>query len=128
MSMISSTPRITSTPASGRLKLASVPERMTSDALGTPATPFDVSMSVSIMMICVEERQVLARRLSHEDRGHREVERRAVEIEAVAGRQDEPDHAAGHAHPLHVLHRQRQGRLARRGGERDRRRSAHGRR
>jgi len=40
------------TPSSGRPKLTSVPERMTSDARGTPATPLEVSMSVSIMTSC----------------------------------------------------------------------------
>ena len=40
------------TPSSGRPKLASVPDRMTSEARGTAAMPFVVSMSVSIIMSC----------------------------------------------------------------------------
>ena len=49
MSMSASTPRMTATASSGKPNIASAPERITSDALGTAATPFDVSMSVSIM-------------------------------------------------------------------------------
>src|SRR5262249_48822299 len=52
MSMSSSTPRMTITPSTGRLNEASVPRRMTSDARGTPATPFEVSISVSSITIC----------------------------------------------------------------------------
>ena len=52
ISMMASTPRITATASSGRLNIASAPERITSDARGTAATPFDVSISVSIIRIC----------------------------------------------------------------------------
>ena len=37
----------------GRLKVARVPARITRDARGTPATPLLVSISVSIIVICV---------------------------------------------------------------------------
>ncbi len=53
MSMSASTPRITATPASGRPNWVSAPERMTSDARGTAATPLLVSISVSIISSCV---------------------------------------------------------------------------
>jgi len=53
MSMISSTARIIATPASpGRPKLAQVAAMITSVARGTPATPLDVSMNITIMEIC----------------------------------------------------------------------------
>ena len=52
MSMNASTPRITATPSSGRPKVASAPDRMTSDARGTAATPLLVSISVSMMTSC----------------------------------------------------------------------------
>ena len=55
MSMISSTARSIATPASpGRPKLAQVPAMITSVARGTPATPFEVSMKVKTMTICLE--------------------------------------------------------------------------
>ena len=43
------------------------------------------------------DRQLDARRLRDEDRGERQVERRAVEVEAVAERKDERDDLARHA-------------------------------
>ena len=48
-----STPRINATPSAGRLKLATVAARITSEARGTAATPLLVSISVSIIRICV---------------------------------------------------------------------------
>ena len=53
MSITASTPRIRATPSSGRPNCVSAPERITSDARGTAATPFDVSISVSIISSCV---------------------------------------------------------------------------
>jgi hypothetical protein len=53
MSMMASTPRIIATPSSGSPNVANVPERITSDARGTAATPLLVIMSVTIMRSCV---------------------------------------------------------------------------
>jgi len=49
MSISASTPRIIATPSSGKPNVASVPERITSDARGTAATPLLVIIRVSIM-------------------------------------------------------------------------------
>jgi hypothetical protein len=49
MSISASTPRMIATPSSGNPNVASVPERITSDARGTAATPLLVIMSVSII-------------------------------------------------------------------------------
>ena len=49
MSISASTPRITATPSSGNPNWANAPDRITSDARGTAATPLLVSISVSIM-------------------------------------------------------------------------------
>src|SRR5205823_2697415 len=46
------TPKITATPSSGSWKVANVPERITSDARGTAATPLLVSINVSTIGIC----------------------------------------------------------------------------
>src|SRR5579863_6602993 len=62
-----------------------------------------------------------ARHLSHEERGDREVKRRAVEIETVACRNDECDDPARHAELLHAFHRARQSRFRRACCKRDRR-------
>ena len=52
--MSSSTPKITATPMGPKpgTNVFKVARRMTSDARGTAATPFEVTMSVSIMTIC----------------------------------------------------------------------------
>ena len=47
-----SMPMISSSPASGMLKLASVAAITTSEARGTPAMPLLVSISSSSMVIC----------------------------------------------------------------------------
>src|SRR5262245_31120836 len=60
-----------------------------------------------------------ASQLSDEDTGQREVQRRAVEIEAVTGRQHEPHDVLRHAEAFHHLERLRQRGLRARGGERD---------
>jgi hypothetical protein len=52
MSISSSIPRMMNTGSTGRLNEATVPSRMTSDALGTPATPLEVSIRVKTMRIC----------------------------------------------------------------------------
>src|ERR1035437_11035941 len=52
MSISSSTPRMRMTPSTGRLNEARVPNSMTNDVRGTPATPFEVSMSVNNISIC----------------------------------------------------------------------------
>ena len=70
------------------------------------------------------ERHVNARGLRHEHRGEREIERRAVQIEAVAGRQHERHDMFGHTELLHVFERDRQRRFARRRGERQQERLA----
>jgi hypothetical protein len=49
MSISESTPRIIATPSRGNPNVARVPERITSDARGTAATPLLVIMSVSII-------------------------------------------------------------------------------
>ncbi len=55
ISISSSTPKIIATPIgpspAGR-NVFNVANKMTSDARGTAATPFDVSINVSIMVIC----------------------------------------------------------------------------
>src|SRR5947207_6999455 len=57
--------------------------------------------------------------LGDEDAGGGEVERRAVEVEAVAGGDDEGDDAARDAERLHGLHRAWERCLAGGGGESD---------
>src|SRR5262249_9112331 len=52
MSISTSTPRMTAIASSGSPNAASVPERITSDARGTPATPLLVSISVKTMRSC----------------------------------------------------------------------------
>ncbi len=76
-------------------------------------------------MICWPTESCDAGRLRDEHRRQREVERRAVEVEAVAERQHERDDLARHAQPLDDFHRPRQRRFARRGRERDDRRLLH---
>jgi hypothetical protein len=49
MSISASTPRMIATPSSGKPNVVRVPERITSAARGTAATPLLVIMSVSIM-------------------------------------------------------------------------------
>ena len=44
--------RISTRPASGRLKYASVAAMITSDARGTPAMPFDVISRISSIVTC----------------------------------------------------------------------------
>ena len=53
MSRNVSTPRMRSSPASGMLNWFSVAAITTRDARGTPAIPFEVSMSTSSIVICV---------------------------------------------------------------------------
>ena len=65
-------------------------------------------------------------RLGDEDGGHREIERRAVEVKRVTGRHDEPDDVTRNAEALHRFHRLRQGGFTARGGEGERGRLAHG--
>jgi hypothetical protein len=64
--------------------------------------------------------------LRHEDRGQREVERGAVEIETVAGGDDETHNVLGHSEALHVFESQGQGRFAGRSREGDQERLTHG--
>ena len=52
----------------------------------TAAAPFEVSSSTPRMRQLLPERQVDVARLRDEDRRHRHVDRRAVEVERVAGR------------------------------------------
>ena len=47
-----STPRIRSSPASGMSNIDSVPAMTTSEARGTPAMPFDVTMRTSSIVTC----------------------------------------------------------------------------
>ena len=63
--------------------------------------------------------EIDARRLRHEDRRQRQVERAAIEVEAVAKRQDEGHDAARHTERLHAFHGPRQGRFRRGRGEGD---------
>ena len=53
MSRKVSTPRISSRPASGMLNWLSVAAITTSEARGTPAMPFEVSIRISSIVICV---------------------------------------------------------------------------
>lgn len=56
MSMGASTPRISVMPSIGSRNVVRVPARITSEALvsiGTATTPLLVSMSVSVIVICV---------------------------------------------------------------------------
>ena len=122
MSINSSTPRIRITPSTGSANDASVPSRITSEARGTPATPFDVSISVSSMTICCVHDKLDAGRLCDKDGCECEIQRRAVKVKAVTRRQHKPDDAPRYAKPGEIFHRLRQGGFARRGGERDRRR------
>ena len=48
-------------------------------------------------MSCWPKRQVHARGLRHEHRRQRQIQRRAIQVEAVAGRQHERDDVLGHA-------------------------------
>src|SRR5438552_3101126 len=43
--------------------------------------------------------------LRDKDRSHREIKRRAIEIETVSSRYHESDDAAWHTEALHILHR-----------------------
>jgi hypothetical protein len=55
MSISSSTPKMTATPIGPRpagRKLFTVASKITSDARGTAATPFDVIISVNTITIC----------------------------------------------------------------------------
>ena len=52
ISMSSSTPRISTTPSSGRPNVTSVPESTTIEARGTAAMPLLVSISVNIIVSC----------------------------------------------------------------------------
>ncbi len=119
MSISASTPRITATPSSGRPNVA---ERAGEDDQrrarhGRNALAGEHQRQHHDELLA--QRQLHARRLGHEHRRHREVERRAIEVERVAGGQHEGDDAARHAELLHVLEGERQRRLGRRGGEGD---------
>ena len=57
--------------------------------------------------------------LRQEQRGQRHIDVGAVEIEAVAGRDDEADHRARRAEVLHLLHHVRQHGFRRGGAEHD---------
>ena len=67
----------------------------------------------------LHQRQRRVGRLGDEHRGHREVDRRAVEVERVAGRDDEADDRLAHAEVLHLGDHPRQHRLRRRRAEHD---------
>ena len=65
------------------------------------------------------EGQMDAGGLGDEDRGQREIERRAVQVEAVSRREDERDDLARNTERLHRLHGLGQGRFRARRGEGD---------
>ena len=113
MSISVSTPRITAIPSIGRLKRASVPARITSDARGTPATPLLVSISVSIITSCVPNGMATSAACATNIAASDKIERGAVQIEAVAGRQHERHDVLRHAECFHVFERDRQRRFAR---------------
>ena len=89
---------------------------MTSDARGTAATPFEVSINVNIIVICWPNDMchpivVSAAWATNTDAIARyKVE--PVEIERIAGWHHEPDDVRGHAETFHRFHRFRQRRLA----------------
>src|ERR1017187_7206874 len=72
------------------------------------------------------EREVYAGGLRHKNGGQREVQRASIQVEAVAGGEHEAHDVLGYSKPLHVLQCEGQGSLARRGGEGDQERLAHG--
>ena len=72
------------------------------------------------------EGQLDAGELRDEHARERQIQRRAVEVEAVAGRQHEADDVLRHAEALHHLERLRQRRFAAGGRERDQERLADG--
>ena len=67
----------------------------------------------------LQPRQVDVAGLGDEHRRQRQVDRRAVEVERVAGRQHQPDHALLAAQPFELEQQAGQHRLARRGAEHD---------
>ena len=96
---------------------ASVAASVTKPAPVTPLAPFEESMATSRRSICWLKIERRVRRLREEERGHRHVDVRAVEIEAVAGRDDEADGRCRAAEPLHFLDHAGQRRLGRTGAE-----------
>jgi hypothetical protein len=61
--------------------------------------------------------EIEVERLRDEQRGHREVDVRAVEIERIARRHDQTDHRSRAPQPLQLLHQRHQRGLRRRGAE-----------
>ena len=115
-----SMPRISASPATGTWPTADSVAASTMKPLPvTPAAPFDVSSSTASSVSCCVERHRRVGRLRDEHRGHRQVDRRAVEVERVAGRNDQADRRLLHAEVLELRHHPRQHRLRRRRAEHD---------
>ena len=67
----------------------------------------------------IAERQRRVGRLRDEHHGERQVDREGVEVEGIAGRDDEPDDGILDAEPLQLAHDLRQHRVGRGGREHD---------
>ena len=67
------------------------PARVARPAPVTPAAPFEAMIMNTSSEICSPMRQRVAQRLGDEQRRHRQVDRGAVEVERVAGRDDDAD-------------------------------------
>ncbi len=85
----------------------------------TPEAPFEVMMATPRMPSSCQIVRCRVGRLRREQRRQRHVDVGAVEIEAVAGRDDKADHRARRAEMLHLLHHLRQNGFRGRGSEHD---------
>src|SRR6201996_5811887 len=89
MSSRAAIPRPTKMGSSGRWNMAAVASSTTKVARGTPATPLLVSMRVPTMKTLLLPVHSDTSRLGNENGGQGKVQGRTIEVEAVAGGDDE---------------------------------------
>ena len=77
----------------------------------TPAAPLEVSSMIGEQAELLADRQVGVGGLGDEHGGQRQVDRGTVEVEAVAGGDDQADESPSDAGELQLAHQAGQGRL-----------------
>ncbi len=108
MSSTASIPRITNTGSTGSPNDDTVPEQDDERATRHAGHAFAREHQRQQQHELLTNGQLDAGRLRDEDRRQREIQRAAIEVEAVAGRHHERDDLPRHAELLHRLHRARQ--------------------
>src|SRR3984893_7768403 len=85
----------------------------------TPAAPLEVSSSTARMPSCCAKRQIGVGRLGEKQSRHRQIDAGAVQVERIAGRNDEADDGFITPQNLHLGDHPRQYRLGGGGAEHD---------